>query len=163
MTKEIVLTKGKVALVDDDDFDELNKFKWCANESPTTKGLFYVLRNGGNKTHVFMHRIIMNVHKGEYVDHINRDGCDNRKCNLRVCTHSQNIHNHKLFKNNTSGLHNVYWSKHAKKWRAYVRENKKKIMLGSFDTKDDAGRAYDKRAKELYGEFAVLNFSEERQ
>jgi hypothetical protein len=158
MVKEIPLTLGLFSFVDDEDFDELNKYNWCANESATTKGLFYALRNGGNKTHIFMHRQIMKLHKGEIVDHINHNGLDNRKCNLRICEHSQNLMNHKLYKSNTSGLHNVYWSEHNHKWRAYIQKNKKKIMLGDFNSKEEAGKSYDKKAKEIYGDFAVLNF-----
>jgi len=159
MTRKINLTQGKVALVDDEDFDELNKFKWFARRDPKND-VWYAERHktfdGEQKTIRMPHQIT--DFKYRMVDHINHNGLDNRRCNLRPCNYSQNNKNHRKRKDNTSGLIGVGWNKHVKKWRARIAKDKKKIFLGYFNDKEEAGRAVDKKALELFGEFAVLNF-----
>jgi hypothetical protein len=160
MTKTIQLTQGKVALVDDEDYDELNKHKWCAGNDHKYER-WYAHRQtrlpDGKRKLIIMHRQITDF-KYKIVDHVNHDGLDNRKCNLRSCTHSQNKKNSFVYKNNTSGFIGVSWHKYHQKWMAYINKDNKRIHLGYFYSKEDASHAVDKKALELFGEFAVLNF-----
>ena len=107
-----------------------------------------------------LHRLLMNPPKGMMVDHINHNGLDNRRENLRICTHAENQHNSRKQKNNTSGYKGVYWDKSKKKWRAQIKKDNK-IHIGMFDIIEEAARAYDAKAKELFGGYAQLNFPEE--
>lgn len=129
--KEIPLTRGKVALVDDEDFESLSRFKWQASQE---SGIWYARR--GHKT-IRMHTQIMG---GLNVDHRNRNGLDNRRENLRFATRSQNGFNTKLFKSNKSGAKGVSWYKWlaVPKWRADIKVNGRKIHLGYFHDKDEA-------------------------
>jgi|TARA_Y100000034_G_C6768225_1_gene342575 hypothetical protein len=160
--ERIKLTQGQYALVDDEDFDELNKYKWCAFWNKPTQS-YYVVRKsrkseGFKKQRlIFMHRQIMNVPVGLYTDHINHDTLDNRKENLRLCTASQNHGNRQLNKNNTSGYKGVSWHKRDKRWRTAIRIGGKKKHLGHFKTKEEAMEAYNESAKLFFGEFARLN------
>jgi len=107
------------------------------------------------------HRIAFLYMMGKFpkdqVDHINHIKDDNRWCNLRECTHSQNLMNGKAYKNNTSGFKGVSWLKHAKKWQAQIMRNKKSTYLGVFKSKTEAAKIYNKAAKKYHGEFAHLN------
>lgn len=159
--KKIQLTKGMFTLVDEEDYDMLNKHRWWACNG---NGIWYAGRTArdvnGKRITILVHREIMNVPLGMEIDHRNRDGLDNRRCNLRICSHSQNQKNRKIQKNNKSGLVGVSWNKQHKKWEACVH-NGKSIHLGLFDDKIEAAHAVDKKAKEFFGEYAVLNFPEE--
>lgn len=160
MTKEIQLTQGMVALVEDDDYEYLAQFKWCAQRSRNT---FYAMRHSpclnGISTTIKMHSEIMDTPKGMQVDHRNGNGLDNRrKENLRVCTGSQNQHNRRKNSNNTSGYKGVYWYKQRGKWRARIEFNGKEISLGYYTDAVQAARAYDEAARKHHGEFANLNF-----
>ena len=151
--KKIKLTKNQFALVDDEDFEFLNQWKWQANKSRDT---FYAQRSdnkNGKQKHIFMHRLLLPC-ENTMVDHINRNGLDNQKHNLRTCNHSQNAANAK-FRKKYKG---TYLVKGKNKFRASIMQNNKTYRLGYFKTEIDAAKAYDKKAKELYGEFASLNF-----
>lgn len=156
--KEIQLTQGKVALVDDEDFKYLNQWKWYVNN---LCGKFYAVRNHWeNKKFVgqlLMHRFIMNPSKGLVVDHYNGNTLDNRKCNLRVCTYSQNRMNSVKTIYNKSGYKGVHWHKLGKKWVAKIELNKTKHYLGLFYDIKEAAKAYNDAAIKFYGEFAKLN------
>lgn len=152
--KEIKLSKGFIALVDDEDFEWLNQWKWSYHS-----GGYAVRMHLGHKM-LFMHRFIMNVPTTLEIDHINHNGIDNRKCNLRICTTSQNLHNTKIQRNNTSGYKGVSFNKLTNKWEAYIKINNKKIHLGLFNTSEDAARAYDAKTKNSFGKFALTNFKE---
>lgn len=158
--KQIPLTKGMVALVDNEDFDNLSKYKWYAHESK--KGQFYARYDAPGKKRILMHRYIMGIEDRKIqVDHINGDKLDNRKENLRVASNRQNSRNHsKLKSNNTSGFRGVCFVKRTGKYVAYVRDTEgKRKHLGSFTDAVSAAIAFDKAAKEIYGEFCgKLNF-----
>lgn len=156
--KEIQLTQGQIALVDDEDFEYLSAFKWFANKHRNT---YYAGRqssriNGLQRTQL-MHCIIMN-HKG--IDHIDCNGLNNQKNNLRICTNSQNAMNRIPIKGTSSKYKGVSFHNRDKKWYSYIKKNQKLINLGTFINEVDAAKAYDKKAIELFGEFAHLNFKE---
>lgn len=151
--KEIPLTQNKVALVDDEDFERLNQFKWYAWRHRKT---WYSRRTdcSNGKKAILMHREIMNAPKGIQVDHRNGDGLFNCKENLRSATHAQNMHN-RIYphKNNKLGIKGVCWHKANKKFRAQIRVNGKKIHLGLFNVMGDADSAYRKAEEKYFGEF----------
>jgi len=122
---------------------------------------FYAVRADGN-TKTSMHREIMNAPKGLDVDHIDGNGLNNRKSNLRLCTHAENVHNSRPMRNGSSKYKGVCWHKTYKKWYSSIGKTGKRFYLGRFDNEIDAALAYDKKAKELFGEFAYLNFAKGR-
>lgn len=153
--KEIRLTQGRVTIVDDDTYEYLSQFSWHF------MGSGYAARDTSQKDGkklVLMHREIMHAPDGVVVDHINHDSLDNRKANLRLCTHAQNIQNMKTPRSNTSGYKGVYLNKASRKWQAYIRKNGVFYHLGLFSTAEEAAHTYDKKARELFGEFANTNF-----
>jgi hypothetical protein len=158
MAKEIILTQGKVAIVDDEDYDYLNQFKWCANKM---KGKFYVVGNillpTNKKTRTSMHRFIMKPEKCMVIDHLDGNPLNNKKNNLRICTRAENMRNYKIPVNNTSGFKGVYWHKITSKWMAYICFNNKIFHLGLFHELKDAARAYNAAALKYHGEFAHVN------
>ncbi len=151
----IPLTQGKFAVVDVEDYNWLAGYKWCVSQSGNS---FYAMRNRCG-TKVLMHRQIMNASNGLLVDHIDGNGLNNRRSNLRLCTRYQNSCNSRPHRNNLySKYKGVRWDKRYNKWYAGIRKSGKQFFLGSFDNEIDAAKAYDKKAKELFGEFAYLNF-----
>lgn len=151
--KRIQLTQGKVALVDDEDFEELNKYKWCVRKYRKT---FYVCRSDGKicnkRVFLRMHRVIINTSEEMQIDHIDGDGMNNQKYNLRICTASQNCMNRKKRVDNTSGYKGV--SKSGERWRAIIWVNRKQIHLGYFINKLDAYKEYCEAAEKYHKEFA---------
>jgi hypothetical protein len=162
--KEIILTKGFVTLVDDTDYDWLNQWKWCVTKC---NDYFYAMRNdhySGKNHYVLMHRLIMNTPKDKECDHVFHNTLDNRrfievggelKPNLRNCTHAQNSMN-KLPKGKSKYLGVSYDAQGNV--RAFIKKKEYHKNLGIFKTEEDAARAYDNKAKQLFGEFANLNF-----
>ena len=163
MSKEIKLTRGYVTVVDDADFEWLSGWKWHVF---IRFGLVYACRQychptlknkRGHKKQISisMARLIMGEPKGMNVDHINGNSLDNRRANLRICTHQQNLWN----SHRRLGLYKgVYEGPGSKKWRANIVVNKKSKHLGMYNSPQDAARAYDKAAMELFGEYACTNF-----
>jgi hypothetical protein len=152
--KEIVLSGGFVALVDDEDFDNLNKYKWHIQKS---KYVNYARRTENGKP-VLMHRFIMGVTDPKIlVDHRKGDGLNNQRSNLRIATRSQNNTNRLRYKNLTSKYRGVSWSNQNGDWRAQIRLNTKKINLGGFEKEEDAARAYNEAAIKYHGDFAITN------
>lgn len=156
--KEIQLTQGKVALVDDDMYDYLMQWKWFANN---IKGYFYAGRNITSskckQSRISMHRLIMKPDKGMIIDHLDGDALNNQKNNLRICNHSENMRNRKLGKNNTSGYKGVSYQKRDNNWRSYIKFNNKTINIGTYTNPIDAARAYNEAAIKYHGKFAKLN------
>jgi len=109
------------------------------------------------RTTIWMHKVLCPCDEGYIVDHKNRNTLDNRKKNLRPATDSQNGANSKRSKSNTSGLKGVTWQKKANKWQAQVMVNRKHLYLGLFDDKFEAAKAYDSKAREVWGDFAATN------
>ena len=159
MAKEIILTQGKVAIVDDEDFDELNKLKWHADKRQN--GKFYAVRKSicinGKYINQKMHRMIVGDKSGLHTDHIDGDTLNNRRSNLRICTHQQNMMNKCVSKVNKSGYKGVIYVKSRKMYKASITLNRKIIQLGYFYYIKQAAIAYNAAALKYHGEFANLN------
>lgn len=157
--KKIKLSQGKFALVDDEDFEWLSQWKWCL----TGNGL-YAMRNGSaeeSRKAILLHRQIMKDpfnKNGLQVDHINSNGLGNQRSNLRLCSQSQNNQNKGKQSNNTSGYKGVSFEPERGKWSARINVNGRQVCLGRFGSPLAAAIAYDKKAIELHGEYAKLNF-----
>ena len=156
--RRIPLTRGKFALVDAGDYYRLVKFPWAANKGGNT---FYAARTHNSKK-LMMHRVIMNPPSHLFVDHIDHNGLNNCKSNLRLCTPAQNRYN-LISKKGNSKYKGVHWKRSRKKWAAAIQLNRKIYHIGHFTDEIAAARAYDERARELHGEFACLNFPPERK
>ncbi|MBE9570753.1 MAG: HNH endonuclease [Proteobacteria bacterium] len=157
--KEIQLTQGYVAIVDDEDFERLDEYKWYVCKGKNT---FYAARNkrGGRKNRgcILMHREILGAVSGGIIDHRDDNGLNNQKNNLRICTTQQNISNKRKELNYSSRFKGVHWLKANKKWRAALMFKYKHIHLGLFDSEESAAHAYDRGALKFFGTFARLNF-----
>lgn len=139
----------KFAKIDDEDFERVSQYTWTLSDN-------YAHAWDGEK-HISLHRFITNCPANMVVDHINHDGLDNRKENLRICTYSQNSMNVKKRKISTSKFKGVTKCSQTGKWRAQIHFNKTRKNLGRFITEVDAAKAYNKAALEIHGEFASLN------
>lgn len=158
MTKEIQLTQGKVTLVDDDVYEWASKFKWCVNRIGRN---WYAIRNNARGTKPgssLLHREILNAPAEMGVDHINNDGLDNRRSNLRLASKIENARNMQVSSLNTSGFKGVVWNKQKNKWMARLSDKGKQIHLGFYVEIEDAARAYDEGARKYFGDFAKTNF-----
>jgi len=159
----IPLTQGQNAIVDAKDFEWLSQWNWHANRG---QGSFYAIRRTTKEEGdwrgpgIRMHRVILGCKPSEEGDHKNGNGLDNRRENLRVCIDVQNGYNRKVGKNNSIGYKGVRFCKNHKTrpWRAVTEFKDRSIHIGYFATREEAARAYDKKVKELHGEFANLNF-----
>lgn len=157
MVKEIELTKGQIAIIDNEDFDLVSQFKWRAQQNHNT---WYAVSS--HDPNQYMHRMILSCPRGSIVDHINKDGLDNRRCNLRIASLAENRFNARLSKNNTSGFTGVCFEKRTGKWVASVStrafgENRR-IHIGMFWSKEEAASARDAFLLEKLGVSVGLNF-----
>lgn len=160
--KKIELTRGYYVIVDDEDFEWLNQWKWTACVKKWGIIGFRHFRENGKQHTVQMHREILKHHgfniEDLQIDHINHNTLDNRKEQLRIATPQENSRNTRIHKNNKSGFKGVSWSKSNKKWVTFLRVNKKSKYIGQFDNKIQAAIAYNKACKKIYGEFSHLNY-----
>jgi hypothetical protein len=157
--KKIPLTQGKFALVNDEDYERVNKHRWCAAKQGN---VFYAQRCITlNKIERMekMHRFILRIPFGERreIDHKDGNGLNNTKENLRVSSRSQNTQNGRLSKRNTSGYKGVHEEKSSGKWIAAIMANGIRKNLGRFDNRQEAAKMYDAAAKILHGNFAKTN------
>lgn len=143
--KEIPLTQGKVALVDDEDYDYISQWKWCVTTGRA-------VRNNG--TTVFMHRVIMKTPAGMEVDHIDGNSLNNQKSNLRNCSHNNNQKNMRISYKKYKGITYVG---NVSGYKARLYCNGERIHLGFFKTEEEAALAYNEAAIKYFGEFANLN------
>lgn len=162
--KKIKLTQGKFALVDDDDFEYLNQFKWQAKRAQRKVELWYATRSQATgyykRIEIKMHREIMKAPKGMDVDHISGDGLDNRKDNLRICNRKDNSKNKCKFIGTSSkykGVSALMSNAGYIQITAKIMCDSKPYYLGTFKTEREAALSYDRKAIELFGEFARTN------
>ena len=155
--RKIPLTQGEYAIVDPADFYNLDQYKWRVKKEEHTAYALRAVYKG--RTTIMMHRQIMRAEKNIFVDHINHNGLDNRKANLRFATCRQNAWNsRKIGNRGKSKYKGVRWSKISKKWQATICDNNsRKIHLGFFDDEKAAARIYNEAAQKSRGEFALLN------
>lgn len=142
--------KGKYAIVDDEDFDAVNKYRWNLSMNG------YVRRTAGQKGSqytLFLHRYLFDDIKDKDIDHINHNKLDNQRKNLRACTRSENMGNAVMRSDNSSGYKGVSWHKKSEKWRAYIQFNKKHISLGFYTSKKDAAKAYQIAADKYFKDY----------
>lgn len=149
-----VLTRGFVTLVSPEDARFLKEANWHATTSHDR--LIYATRKIDSRGDKFarLHRVIFDEPASE-IDHIDHDGTNNRRSNLRPCLHGQNLGNGRFRRRNRSGFRGVFFHKRTERWRATIGRNQ---YLGTFDTPEEAARAYDAAAVKRFGEFASLNF-----
>ena len=161
MSKEIPLTQGKVAIVDDADYEWLSQWKWTYLRPSYPGSAGYAYRNvtvSPKKTKcVLMHRLILDAPKGKLVDHINHNGLDNRRENLRLATECENHYNARPRTDGVSKYKGVYYDSRCNRWAAEIRSNNKKKFLGYFDTEYSAAVAYNRAAIVQHGKFAFVN------
>lgn len=146
----IPLTQGKRAVVDDEDYEFLNQWKWHINRDTPSR----MMGSRKNRKRQDMGRLLMNNPVGKVVDHKNRNRLDNRRANLRICTKKQNLANRGVNKNSTTGYKGVHFDSRHKSYNVVIKGK----HIGSYKTLEEAAVVYDKKATELYGEFAYLNF-----
>jgi len=161
--RRIRLTRGQFAIVDPEDYERLRRYKWYAVQGPRTFYAVHSLTNGkkAKRKNAYMHHMVIRIPPGMFCDHINGNGLDNRRANLRPATHTQNVWNRRKFNvDSRSKYKGVDWAKDMKRWRARIRVNGKRIYLGSFADETDAAKAYDNAARNHHGQFASLNFAD---
>lgn len=154
--REIHLTKGQIALIDDEDFDRVSAHKWHAYKSESS---WYASARIDGKS-VSLHSFIFQPKDGFVIDHRSGDGLNNCRANLRHATMAENMANQKQHRDSKSPYKGIWRAQHCDRWAAQIACNGKKIYLGVYKKAEDAARAYDAKAKELFGPFARLNFPE---
>jgi hypothetical protein len=155
-TATVPLTRGLAAVIDAADAEIVSRYAWCAIEA--SPGKFYAATNSPEGSTVYLHRFLTKAPAEVEVDHIDRDGLNNRRCNLRNATRSENLANTPRRSNNRSGYKGVCWVARDGKWVAQIMEGGKHRRIGLFVSAEDAARAYDAAAREQWGEYAHLNF-----
>ena len=155
MIKELSLSNGRITILNDYDYDRIIDMglTWRADKDKNT----YYVRANYRGSNILMHRIILNVPPEMLTDHIDGNGLNNTRRNLRIVTYAQNGMNKQIPIDNTSGYKGVYFEPERDKYHAQIRVNYKGIFLGRFDDPKEAAKAYNKAAEEHFGEFARLN------
>jgi hypothetical protein len=150
----ITLSGGVEAVVDAADADAVRGYNWHCKFAPSTSYAATNQKVGHLKYNgLFLHRLIMQPDDGFFVDHINGNGLDNRRENLRVVSHSQNMMNSRKPVSNTSGIKGVSWYAKTKKWKAQIAASGKKMHIGYYCTKEEAAKAYAEASRRLHKQF----------
>jgi len=163
LMKEIPLTQGKVALVDDEDYERLSGYKWHAKRyHRKSRDAWCAARDlprpyGGKQHTVRMHSDILPGAKE--IDHADGNGLNNQKANIRPATRSQNLHNQRKVSGTSSRFKGVYWVASRQRWKAGIRlpDSHRRLYLGMFSLEEDAAQEYDLAAVKIYGQFALTN------
>lgn len=157
---KVPLTQGQVAIISSEDYELIGRYKWCANKRKTRWYAVGYVKGTGRKNCkvIYMHRLITNAPKGVDVDHIDGNGLNNTRENLRFASRTQNMQNERNIRKGTSRYKGVWFSKQKSKWIAEIKVNKRKIHLGTFADEEEAAKTYDAAAIQYFGEFAHTNF-----
>ncbi len=158
---KIPLTRGRFVKVDPEDYLWLSQFRWCCKLNADTCYAIRHIQVAGRWKRIYMHRQIMATPPGLVCDHVNHDGLDNRKHNLRNCTAAQNNANRRSAPTASSQYVGVSWDKRRRIWVVHIKKHGVPKYLGQFEDEEDAARAYDRAAWALHGEYANLNFPQE--
>jgi len=156
----VPLTQGYIAIIDASDVPLVNQWNWNALIATDRSGALrtvYAVCNAlrsGKADRLLMHRVISQAPDGRYVDHINGDGMDNRRINLRIATQAQNSRNTRLRHDSTSGVKGVMWESSRGKWKAQITVDGVQSTLGRFDTIEDAAACVTVERSRLHGDFA---------
>jgi hypothetical protein len=156
-TAFVPLTRGFEALIDAADAPLISRWSWHVILSRKTQYAVLTLRDKGERIAFSMHRLLISAPRGVYVDHINGNGLDNRRSNLRLCSNVQNSYNAGLRKDNTSGFKGVAFHKTSGKWQAFIKVDGRRLCLGTFIDKDDARQAYQQASSNFHGEFGRVS------
>ena len=162
MTSHLHLTRGYVAIVDDEDHEALSRWSWTYVPSSSAIGSGYAARwvrtPDGSKRALYLHRHLLNASPDQVVDHINGNGLDNRRANLRLATQAQNRANERNVRGGTSPYRGVRWDVSRQRWHASIKSCGRTCWLGTFLDPVAAALAYDQAARARFGEFARPNF-----
>ncbi len=154
----IPLTQGKIAEVDDEDYKYIKGHKWCAHKN---HGNWYAVTNvkvsEGKWVYMSMHKLLMNIQLGQQIDHIDQNGLNNNRSNLRIVSSQQNSFNRRSHRNSSSKYKGVSWHKSRNKWQAYVCFNGRLKYLGIFNDEKRAAEAYNIAASHQFGSYSCLN------
>lgn len=151
---QIQLSRGKLALIDEDNFEYLNQWKWQFDSHGYATRRQWIAGGKGKTIKVYLHRLVMDNPVKNKVDHINGNKLDCIRTNLRVCTHSQNLMNRGKNINNTSGFKNIFFDRVRNKWRVEIKVNYKPIYIGRFTNKEDAIKEQIVAEKKYFGEYS---------
>ena len=154
MYKKILITRGQIVTVDEQDYQELSQYKWYLIDGFAAR----TIKKENKRTTIYMHRVIMDAPIGISVYHINHNKLDNQRENLRLVKGSARMHRRPSVKH-SSKYRGVYWCKDKRKWIAEIKVYKKQIRLGRFEVEKDAAVAYDEAARKYYGSLARTNFA----
>jgi hypothetical protein len=153
----IPLTQGMYAIVDAEDYERVSRYKWYA----VRDGRTYYARRTAKIGHITLHRQIMRTPKGKVTDHIDGNGLNDRRSNLRNCNPTENSRNRRRNRKTITGFKGVWREKKTGKYCAQIHFDHKYVYLGTFATPEEAAHAYDRKARQLFGPFARCNFPEE--
>lgn len=154
MTQQIPLTRGQVALVNDDDYAWLTQYHWHCTSTGYAAAR---IKQNGKRRYIYMHRLLLDAQPGQFVDHIDGNRLNNTRDNLRFVTRLQNGWNRQR-QSNMSGYKGVSWHDHHGKWQARIQHDGRQFFLGYFDDPVEAALAYDQAAEQHFGPFARKNF-----
>jgi len=161
--RRIKLTRGKYAIVDVEDFEKLNQYKWhCTHYGYAQRVEYKKIGKGRKQVGVYMHKQLCPAPEGMIVDHINRNSLDNRRANLRAATQKQNVWNRRFGrKGGKTSYNGIRWDKNREKWQVRLTINGQRESFGYYADETEAAKAYDRVAREYRGEYACLNFPKE--
>lgn len=164
MPKTIPLSRGKFAIVDDEDFERVNQYKWTYEGGGyATRQVFKEVEGKRKRAKIMMHRFILGLPDGLCCDHANWDKLDNRRENLRPATHAQNMANRPKRQGCSSQYKGVSWLERDKRWVSCIKVEGRRFHLGNFSDPIAAALAYDVAAYAAWGEYAHVNFPEQLQ